>query len=172
MLKREHDTGSLLFIWILLCLPHFPGQEEKDWGKPGERTVERRAFGYAGLLQRLLPAPSLDALCSQGDKRVLFGCSPRIFRLSSGTGTVAVRRVIEPMEAALCGMPWGTVATTVSAVSPVCPRGLLRPHTWLSLGKPRLTSCILRLSFTLQQMAGISWNFSFLVSATLNIYEV
>lgn len=87
MLKWEHDTGSLLFICKLLCLPHFPGQEEKDWGKPGERTVERRAFGYAGLLQRLLPAPSLDAVCSQGDKSFVWMLSqniPIVFRDRNG----------------------------------------------------------------------------------------
>lgn len=75
--------------------------------------------------------------------RGLFGCSPRTFRLFSETGTVAVRRVAELMQATWWNLPWGTNASTVPAVSPVGSCGLFGPHTRLSLGKPRLTVCIL-----------------------------
>ena len=45
-------------------------------------------------------ATILDALCSQEDKRAVFGLSPRIFRLFSGTGAVAARRRRKAVEAA------------------------------------------------------------------------
>lgn len=117
-------------------------------------------------------APNLDAFCSQGDKRVVFGRSPRIFRLFSGTGVVAAKRVMKPMETAWFDMPQGSTAPTGLAVFPVCSGAQLSPHIWLSLRKLRLTPCLMRLDLTLGQMARISWNFSFFVNATLNIYEV
>lgn len=146
-------TGSMLFTCKPFILSHFPG-------KPGECAVQRHASGQLSCsrtpVRQRGSAPSLDALRSQGDKRAVFGHSPRIFRLFSGTGAVAVRRMMKPVKAGWCCMHKEIVAPTAPALSPVCSSGLLGHHCWLSLKRLMSTSCIMRLDFTLKQMARIS----------------